>query len=580
MVFTAPEWVPKLFIEADPPDTVTIGEFMANEKYGRTPIAQSRNPYTCGITGKTYSAAEVIVREDHLARALSKELNFHPRERTEWDKIVCLYSVNTIDYIPFTHAVHRLNGIVTPASAAYSAIELEHQLKSSGAKVLFTCAPLLENALKAAEAAGIPHERIFLLPLPGADNKTPFKTVDDLIEQGKSLPELPSLQWVAGQGARQVAYLCYSSGTSGLPKAVMISHYNVIANVIQKMSFDKHARTLKGNPPPGAGIGVLPFSHIYGLVPVTHLCTYRGEEIVVLPRFELATFLSAIERFKIESIALVPPILILFLRHQDVCRKYDLSSLRTVFTGAAPLGRETADELLALFPQWKIGQGYGMTETATVVSSTSDHDIWFGSAGSLLPAMKAKIVDPEGKEITAYDTPGELLVQGPSVVLGYLHNEKANAETFVWHEDGRWIRTGDEVVVKKSPAGNEHIFIVDRIKELIKVKGHQVAPAELEAHLLTHPDVADCAVIQVPDERAGELPKAYITKSDEASAKPEDEVIKSISKHVEEHKARHKWLKGGIEFIPVIPKSPSGKILRRVLRDKEKEARRAKRSKL
>jgi long-subunit acyl-CoA synthetase (AMP-forming) len=111
-----------------------------------------------------------------------------------------------------------------------------------------------------------------------------------------------------------------------------------------------------------------------------------------------------------------------------------------------------------------------MTETATVVSSTSDHDIWFGSAGSLLPAMKAKIVDPEGKEITAYDTPGELLVQGPSVVLGYLHNEKANAETFVWHEDGRWIRTGDEVVVKKSPAGNEHIFIVDRIKELIKVK--------------------------------------------------------------------------------------------------------------
>lgn len=122
-----------------------------------------------------------------------------------------------IDYIPFTHAVHRLNGIVTPASAAYSAIELEHQLKSSGAKVLFTCAPLLENALKAAEAAGIPHERIFLLPLPGADNKTPFKTVDDLIEQGKSLPELPSLQWVAGQGARQVAYLCYSSGTSGLP---------------------------------------------------------------------------------------------------------------------------------------------------------------------------------------------------------------------------------------------------------------------------------------------------------------------------------------------------------------------------
>lgn len=196
----------------------------------------------------------------------------------------------------------------------------------------------------------------------------------------------------------------------------------------------------------------------------------------------------------------------------------------------------------------------------------------------------------DGKEVTTYDTPGELLVRSPSVVLGYHGNEEATRETF---KDG-WMHTGDEALIRLSPKGNEHVFIVDRIKELIKVKvcisflngffppkavtdlqyqGLQVAPAELEAHLLTHPAVADCAVISVPDEAAGEVPKAIVVKS--VSAGPDDEAtVESIKKHVQDHKARHKWLKGGVEFIDIIPKSPSGKILRRLLRDKERESRR------
>jgi acyl-CoA synthetase (AMP-forming)/AMP-acid ligase II len=208
-------------------------------------------------------------------------------------------------------------------------------------------------------------------------------------------------------------------------------------------------------------------------------------------------------------------------------------------------------------------------------------------------------VSPDGIEITKYDQPGELVVQSPSVVLGYLNNEKANIETFIddTNSKGRWMRTGDEAVVRVAPSGTEHIFIVDRIKELIKVKvspanpdpvssrltdqGLQVAPAELEAHLLAHEAVADCAVIPVPDDAAGEVPKAFVVKSTSVSIEDNDRLTaRSIAKHVEEHKARHKWLKGGIEFIDVIPKSPSGKILRRLLRDKEKEARRAKGSKL
>lgn len=234
-----------------------------------------------------------------------------------------------------------------------------------------------------------------------------------------------------------------------------------------------------------------------------------------------------------------------------------------------------------------------MTETCTVVCSSAEEDIWFGSSGSIIPGFNAKIVSSEGVEITEYDKPGELVVQSPTVVIGYLNNHKANEETFIADTDGKgkWMRTGDEAVIKKAPSGHEHVFIVDRIKELIKVKvyvfhrhikvkylqcqGHQVAPAELEAHILTHPSVADCAVIPVPDDAAGEVPKVFVVKSSAVGIEDNDRMVKrDIMKHVEAHKAKYKWLKGGVEFIDVIPKSASGKILRRLLRDKERETRR------
>jgi acyl-CoA synthetase (AMP-forming)/AMP-acid ligase II len=279
------------------------------------------------------------------------------------------------------------------------------------------------------------------------------------------------------------------------------------------------------------------------------------------------------------------------LSNPKITKSYDLSSVRTLFTGAAPLGDETQQEISKMFPKWKVGQGYGMTETSTLVLSSGELDIVSGTAGSLLPRVRAKIIGPDGTPITEYGQRGELWIQSPSLALGYLNNERATTEIFVFDADGRWIRTGDVAIASRSPAGHVHFSIVDRVKELIKVKvcpsfcrsrcplltrvqGHQVPPAELEAHLLSHPAVDDVAVIPIPHESSGEVPKAYVVKAPSFASRPEDEVIREICKHVEDHKARYKWLKGGVTFIDTIPKTPSGKILRRHLRDREKEARR------
>ena len=211
-----------------------------------------------------------------------------------------------------------------------------------------------------------------------------------------------------------------------------------------------------------------------------------------------------------------------------------------------------------------------MTESATLACCTPATDVDFGSSGVIVPGAEMRLVTPDGVEITGHDQPGELLVRSPSVALGYLHNPEATRETF---QHG-WLRTGDEALIRLSPRGNEHVWIVDRIKELIKVKGIQVAPAELEAHLLAHPAVADCAVIPVPDDRAGEVPKAFVVKRAGLALEHSDALVKrDIRRHVEKHKSRAKWLDGGVEFVDQIPKSPTGKILRRMLRDKERDKR-------
>ncbi|EEP79140.1 hypothetical protein UREG_03986 [Uncinocarpus reesii 1704] len=550
MGFRGPSWVPPASTISIP-DSIPISEFILDEDHGRACLADSKKPFVWGNTGDGYNALEV-------------------------------------DFFPLAWAVHRLSGIASLASTAYSVDELTHQLRASKVQALFTCLPLLDTALKAAANCGIPRSHVYLLDMPqdhvgNIAKPQGFVSVNKLIEQGSKLEELEPLKWKRGQAVQQCAYLCFSSGTSGLPKGVMISHMNVISQVSLFKLFESRTRTPDQKD---TVLGLLPFNHLFGLA-VFHSAFYRGESVVVLPKYELATLLEAIELCRINVLYVVPPIIIAMVKNGKLMKKHDLSSVRHIITGAAPLGNETAEDLHRLYPTWSILQAYGeyirlilhvglrsntqegLTETTAVATHTSPHDIFFGSSGCLLPLLEARLVTPDGADVEEYDTPGELLLRGPTIVLGYLNNEAANKETF---QDG-WLRTGDEAVFRKSHNGEDHVFIVDRIKELIKVKGFQVAPAELEAHLLTYPAVDDVAVIGVQDDSAGEVPKAFVVKA--SGVEGDDQtLIRDIQKHVQDHKAHYKWLSGGIEFIDSIPKSASGKILRRYLRDREREARR------
>jgi len=238
-----------------------------------------------------------------------------------------------------------------------------------------------------------------------------------------------------------------------------------------------------------------------------------------------------------------------------------------LFCGAAPLSAELTDSIVKILPQAFIGQGYGMTETSTGISMMplSQKVGTLGSAGQLISGVHARVIKADGK-LAGVGEPGELIVTGPSIALRYLNDKKATAETFV---DG-WVRTGDEVIIDK----NDDVFIVDRLKEILKVRGFQVAPAELEGHLLSHPDVADTCVVGVPDEYSGEVPLAFVVLSVDAAKRAwaseaaAAKIKASISKHVADHKTAYKRLAGGVEFVDAIPKNPSGKLLRRVLREK------------
>ncbi len=345
--------------------------------------------------------------------------------------------------------------------------------------------------------------------------------------------------------------LPYSSGTTGLPKGVMLTHQNLVANICQMEGLDYFTEkdTL---------IAVLPLFHIYGLVVILNMGLSTGATIVTMPRFELEHFLRALQDYGVTMAHIVPPI-VLALSKNPAVDSYDLSKLQSIFCGAAPLGAALTQAFTDRI-KCNVRQGYGMTETSPVThSSPSDpRQVKFGSVGVCAPNTECKVVDLQTGAPLGPNKEGEICVRGPQVMKGYLNQPEATAHTI---DSEGWLHTGDVGYADQ----DGHFFIVDRAKELIKYKGFQVAPAELEAILLTHPAILDAAVIPSADQEAGEVPKAFVVLRSEATSQ---EILDFVTARVAPFKKiRH------IEFTDTIPKSASGKILRRVLIDQARARR-------
>jgi len=301
-------------------------------------------------------------------------------------------------------------------------------------------------------------------------------------------------------------------------------------------------------------IGYLPFFHIYGFMYLYFLLKVGGTT-VTMPRFIPDKFLEYLQKYKVKVLNLVPPIA-QFLAKHPLVDNYDLSSCRLAFSGAAPLKEDAEKELLNRHKNIMfVGQGYGMTETGMATHLPGFDAGKAGNGGRLGVNVEIKVIDPETGRELGVDEDGEVLLRGPSMMKGYLNRPQATADTI--DEDG-WVHTGD---IGHYDSDN-YIFIVDRIKELIKVKGLQVAPAELESYLMTHPDVQDAAVIGVPDVISGEVPRAFVVVK-EGRKLTQDQLKQYIAERV----SPYKQLAGGVVFVNEVPKSPSGKILRRILRD-------------
>ncbi|HYB40832.1 MAG TPA: AMP-binding protein [Candidatus Methylomirabilis sp.] len=456
--------------------------------------------------------------------------------------VLAIYSPNLPEYALAFHGAAIAGGIVTTANPLYTAEELAFQLRDTGAKLLVTVPPFLERAREAARGTAVGEIFVF----GEASGATPFAA---LLQGDGDVPA------IAIDPARDLVALPYSSGTSGRPKGVMLTHRNLVAVTCQvavQAKLDQSWRT----------IGILPFFHIYGQVVLMNFPLYFGGLCVTMPRFDLAEFLRLVQEHRLTHLYVVPPIVLALAKHPLVSQ-YDLSSVKLVNSGAAPLDeslqRECAARLGCL-----VTQGYGMTETSLACHVTPEDParVRPGSVGQTLPGMESKLVDVDtGAELAAGER-GEICVRGPNVMKGYWNDPEATARTI---DAAGWLHTGD---VGYADADG-YFFVVDRVKELIKYKGMQVAPAELEGLLLTHPAIADAAVIPSPDVEAGEVPKAIVVLRSPLT--PE-----AIMEFVAERVAPHKKVRR-VEVVEAIPKSASGKILRRLLVEQERAARAANR---
>lgn len=509
----------------------------------------NKTAVVCGVTGRNYTYGTL---RDHCA-ALAIRLQQKCKLGFGNTLAICLPNVPEFPLICFGAIEAGL--VITTINPIYTAEEISRQLVDSESKILFGT---IANYSVLKEAANLAQRNIPIVCIKtSSDEILPDGAIDFAELANPSGVHFSSLQRHS-RDPDDVVFMPYSSGTTGLPKGVELTHTNIISN--SEMLAVKAGKDTVVLPTTDSFQDVLPcvlpMFHIYGLTVTMISKLAKGTKLVTLPAFRPDTFLKALTEHKGTVLHAVPPI-IMFLSNHDMVKPQHLETVRNIFSGAAPMGALDAEKLIAKAPEVVFAQGYGLTETSPVVLIGALGSKNYASVGSPPPRTQAKIVDLNDPTNTALgpNQSGELLVRGPQIMKGYHNNKQATDDIFT---EGGWLRTGDIAHYDD----NAQFYITDRLKELIKVKGFQVAPAELEEILRDHPSIADAAVVGQPHPVSGEVPRAFIVPKPNAKITEEE-----LKQYVAGRVAVYKKLEGGVTFIKEIPKNPSGKILRRVLKE-------------
>ncbi|XP_015877593.1 4-coumarate--CoA ligase CCL1 [Ziziphus jujuba] len=492
-----------------------------------------------GSTGQTYSYGDVELTSRKVASGLDK-LGIKQGD------VIMLWLQNCPQFVFAFFGASYIGAMSTTANPFYTPAEVAKQAAASKAKLIITQAAYVDKVKDFAKQNGI---KIMCIDSPPAEaEEIGLLHFSELVQADEN--DIPAVKI----NPDDVVALPYSSGTTGLPKGVMLTHRSQVTSVGQQVDGENPNLYFREDD---VILCVLPLFHIYSLNSVL-LCALRaGSSILIMHKFETHKLLELTDKYMVTIAPFVPPIVLAIVKSPEVDR-YDLSSIRMVLSGAAPMGKELEDALRAKLPNAKLGQGYGMTEAGPVLSmclafAKEPFEIKSGACGTVVRNAEMKIVDPDTGASLPRNQAGEICIRGSQIMKGYLNDPEATENTI--DKEG-WLHTGDIGYIDN----DDELFIVDRLKELIKYKGFQVAPAELEAMLIAHPNISDAAVVPMKDEAAGEIPVAFVVRSN-GSKITEDEIKQYISKQVVYYKRI-----GRVFFTDKIPKAPSGKILRKDLR--------------
>ncbi|XP_075977014.1 putative 4-coumarate--CoA ligase 1 [Anticarsia gemmatalis] len=498
---------------------------------------------TCGASGRGYDYGMMRMMIDRCAGALAGHLRLAPGER------VGLILPNLPEFVVLIHGAMKAGLVVTFANPLYTAEEVRRQFADCNVKAIATIEMFMPVAQEVGKSLKDYKGTIWV---GGEDDKAQgihgLKTL--LMADHKA--DLPTLN------CDDVCLIPYSSGTTGMPKGVMLTHKNLVCNLKQVHC----PKMMKYEGEKGKGDVVLtvpPFFHIYGFNGILNYNLTLGYHLVTMPRFTPDDYVKCLEEYEPTTLFVVPSLLA-FLATHPLVKKEHLQTVETIMVGAAP----TTDSMLEKFllkcektkDQIRLLQGYGMTESSPVTLMTPYIYPYskVGSVGQLVPSTQAKVVSLTTGEMLGPHKSGELWLRGPQVMKGYWNNEAATKETV---DSEGWLHTGDVAYYDDE----YYFYIVDRTKELIKVKGNQVSPTELESVIMERPEVADVAVVGVPDPLAGEVPRAFVV------LKPKHKLTeKEVCDLVAQKLTRYKHLDGGVVFLDAIPRNAAGKIQRNELK--------------